>query len=130
MWAIHRIVSKNGNLTAFARSVHGEPLPGGAADKALRRLALEGLATTADGRSASRGLTEEEAGREASERETLMSLARELANNADPARRRDYRLALSEMERTIATTEFAAFEFPGAGWEGDSTVDAHILLEV
>ena len=94
----------------------------------MRLLTAKGLATSG-GQFSTRPLTTEEMDREVAETDLLVSLTEELVERGSTAMARDYELVLSEIKRTRPTTEFTAFEFPDAGWDGDSTVDAHIPLE-
>ena len=123
MWTIHRVESVGGNLIVYACNPDGGEFPHWAIEKALIRSA-ESLPCTLRAHGTVRALTANEMKRElreAAECEVALNtvcVGAGLAVDNPPVKMRLY-------DETVA---YAAIDFPGAGWRGDSAAYVHIPI--
>lgn len=123
MWTIHRVESIDGDLTVYARNPDGGEFPRWAAGEALAR-AAEALPCRARGRGTVRPLTAGEAARERDEAAACEATLGAVCASA--AGRRALDAAAGEIRRCSETVAYAAIDYPGAGWRGDSAAYVHI----
>lgn len=122
MWTIHRVESAGGDLTAYARNPDGGEFPRWAAGEVLAKVAAS-LPCGTEAHGTVRPLTAGENERERSEiaacEATLSAVCASVGRRAVDAMTDEIRLC----SRTVA---YAAVDFPGAGWRGDSAAYVHI----
>ncbi len=122
MWTIHRGESADGDLTVYARCRDGGKFPRWATGEALAKAAAV-LPCGARGRGTVRPLTAGETARERREAAACEATLNTVCASAD---RRAVDAMAAEMRRCNDTVAYAAIDFPGAGWRGDSAAYVHI----
>jgi len=116
MWTVHRLESRGKDLVVFARDLEGGRVPPGAvvADAVLNAGVGASPRLQDFGDSRHRDLTEGELVREAAQGRRRQGTLAAVAGGV-----------LGESE----DTSYAAFDFPGCGWDADSSVEIHLPLE-
>jgi len=122
MWTIHRVESAGGDLTVYARCPNGEEFPRWATGEALAKSAAI-LPCGGGVRGIVRPLTAAEAERERRETAGCEVTLNTVCASAD---RRAVDALAAEMRECNSTIAYAAIDFPGAGWRGDSAAYVHI----
>lgn len=117
MWTIHRVESANRNLTVYARNPDGGEFPHWATGKALA-MSAEALPCSTKGHGTVRTLTADEMSRELRETTECKVALNTVCVGAE----------LAEMQLCNETVAYAAIDFPGAGWRGDSAAYVHIPI--
>lgn len=122
MWTIHRVESTDGNLTVYARNPDGGEFPRWAAGEALAKAAAT-LPCLARGHGTVRPLTPGETARERSETAACEATLSAVCASAG---RRAVDAVSAGIRRCSKTVAYAAIDYPGAGWRGDSAAYVHI----
>ncbi len=123
MWTIHRVESVDGDLTVYARSLAGGgKFPRWATGEALAKVATVVPCGTSR-RGTVRSLTDDETARE---RREIIGCEATLDTICRTANRRAVDAMTAEMRLCNETIIYAAIDFPGAGWRGDSTAYVYI----
>jgi len=121
MWTIHRVESSGGDLIVYARCLDNKEFPQWATGEALAKAAVMVPCSTR-GRGTVRALTEEEEARECREVAKCQATLNTVCASVD--RRVD--AVAAEMQLCNKSIAYAAIDFPGAGWCGDSAACVYI----
>lgn len=122
MWTIHRVESTDGDLTVYARCPEGGGFPRWAVGEALAKSAAI-LPCGARGHGTVRPLTDGETARELREAAKCEATLKTVCASAD---RRAVDAMAAEIQRCSKTAAYAAIDYPGVGWRGDSAAYVHI----
>lgn len=122
MWIIHRVESIGGDLTVYARNPDGDEFPRWATGEALAGAAAS-LPCRTRGRGVVRPLTDRETARERREADACEATLNTVCASTD---RRAVNAVAAAMRRCNKTVAYAAIDYRGAGWRGDSAAYVHI----
>jgi len=123
MWTIHRVESTNGDLTVYARCPDGGEFPRWAVGEVLAKSAEILPCGTHRMRGTVRSLTTAETKRERREAAGCEATLDTVCVSAD---RRAIDALAAEIRQCNETVTYAAIDFPGGGWRGDSAAYVHI----
>jgi len=128
MWIVHKIENRGGNLTAFARSSDGGEFPAWATGELLAAIARQLPAVTRRVRGTVRQLHDHERESELAQLSNSAGICQRCAEGATVGQRLTFSRVRGAIQELATDVSFSAIEFPGIGWQGDSSVDVHLVI--